>query len=218
MGNENGVYRRTLNREPDDQPREDADGSVDDMFQHLDDAKERYKTAKKRDQQNRSQSFTPLQQEIRARSDVAVLASNYEARLKELEDNEAVTHRSSKAWKTAKIGVDTHGRLPIYYRQEGVVTHKGYISDIIINPDDKTAAAQNFVEHITDADTYEEYNEKLDTTTFIVTHGERFEEQFSQSELELLSGEGYVSENYSYQPAYVIPRPGDFPEIREDGF
>lgn len=201
-----------MERDSDDELGKDGDESVDDMFQHLDDAKERYRTAKKREQ-NKSTSVTPLQQEIRARSDVAVLASNHEARLKEMEDNEAVTHRSSKVWKTAKLGFDAHGQLPIYYRQEGLVTHKGYISDIIINPSDKTAAAKKFVEHITDADTYDEYHEQLDTTTFIVTNGERLDEQFAQSELELLSGGGYVSENFSRQPAYVIQRPGDFPHM-----
>lgn len=199
-------------RDPDDEPRKNEDESVDDMFQHLDDAKERYKTAKRREQTT-STSLTPLQQAIQTRADVAVLASNHEARLNELEANDAVTHRSSKGWKTAKLGVDAHGRLPIYYRQEGLVTHTGYISDIIINPSDNTAAAKKFVEHITDADTYDEYHEQLDTTTFIVTNGERLDEPFSQSDLALLSGKGHVSENYSRQPAYVIHRPGDFPHM-----
>lgn len=195
------------------QQGENTEESIDDMFQHLDGAKERYKADKKRTRKKKSSGRTPLQQAMQSRSDGAVLASNYAVRLKEIEDNDAVTHRSGKAWTTAKIGVDTHDRLPIYYRQDGLVTHKGYITDILIHPDENTAAAKRFIDNITDSDTYDEFHEQLDTTTYIVSDGERLSEPFSQTELELLSGNGYVSENFSRQPAYVIQREGDFPEL-----
>jgi hypothetical protein len=186
------------------------DESFDAMFQHLDGAKERYKENQQQSRRRKMSSLTPLQDAMRSRTDGAVLASNHEARLKEIEENDAVTHRSGKAWTTAKIGVDAHERLPIYYRQDGLVTHTAYITDIIVNPNKNTARAKRFVEHVTDDDTYDQYHEQLDTTTFIVSGGKRLDEPFPQSELELLSGSGNVSADFSRQPAYVVQRLGDF--------
>lgn len=140
------------------------------------------------------------------------MASNHEPRLEEIEDNDAVTHRSGKRWASAKVGVDAHGRLPIYYRLDNLVTHKGYISNIILDPNENTAATEDFIEHITDADTYSDYYDQLDTTTFIVTDGQRLTDPFPQSELKKLSGSGSVSEDFSRQPAYVVQRPDDFPD------
>ncbi len=150
---------------------------------------------------------------MHSRTDVAVLASNHEQRVTELESNDAVTHRSSKAWKSAKVGFDAHGRLPVYYRMDGDVTHKGYISKLVIDPDEHSAEAEELITHITDDDIYGEYNDVLDTTTFVVTDGERLDEPFPQTELQKLSGDGAIDEGYSRQPAYVIQRPGDFPDF-----
>ena len=113
----------------------------------------------------------------------------------------------------AKIGVEAHGRLPIYYRLDNLVTHTGYISAIVLDPSENTIGAEEFLRHVPDADTYSEYYDELDTTTFIVTEGQRLADPFPQSELEKLSGNGSVSENFSRQPAYVVQRPGDFPDF-----
>ena len=185
--------------------------SLDDMMQHLEKAKQLEKPATRRTQRNSTGSG--LQAVIQKRTDAAVLASNFPTRLEEIESNDAVTHRSSKRWKSAKVGVEAHGRLPIYYRMDGQVTHKGYISRIILDPKENTAAAEEFVEHISDTDTYSEHSDRLDTTTFIVTGGERLADPFPQSELRKLSGDGRVAENFSRQPAYVVQRPGDFPNF-----
>lgn len=189
---------------------DDSEDSVEEMMQHLDEAKQRDRTSNRR--RNRS-STTGLQGKMQSRTDVAVLASNHESRVEELESNDAVTHRSGKAWKSAKVGVDAHGKVPIYYRMDGDVTHKGYISKIVIDPDENTAAAEELLQHITDDDTYGEYNDVLDTTTFVVTDGERLDEPFPQTELRKLSGDGTIDEGYSRQPAYVIQRQGDFPDF-----
>lgn len=190
---------------------EDEDESVEEMIQHLDDAKEFAKKAKQRTRKTRS--GTALQNKIARRADVAVLASNYPARLDELVANEKVTHRSSKWWKSAAIGVEAHGRLPIYYRLDGTVTHKGCISHIVLNPEENSSEVEKFIQHISDSDTYGDHSPELDTTTFIVTDGEELDEPFSQTELEKLSGDGPIAEGYSRQPAYVIQRPGDFPDF-----
>lgn len=195
-----------------DSEREGDDESVDEMFKHLDGAKERYKENKQKARRRKASSLTPLQQAMRSRTDGAVLASNHEARLKEIEENDAVTHRSGKPWTTAKIGVDAHGTVPIYYRQDGLVTHTAYITDIVVNPSKNSNRAKRFVEHVTDDDTYDQYHDQLDTTTFIVSEGRQLDDPFPQSELELLSGDGTISEEYSRQPAYVVQRPGDFPK------
>src|SRR6056297_2190367 len=160
---------------------QDPDESLDSMMQHLDEAKQRETPT--RHQRTRSSSKSGLQAKMESRTDVAVLASNYEERLDEFAAEDAVTHRSSKAWKSAKVGYETHGRLPIYYRSDGEVTHKGYISNLVLKPEENTAKAKELLRHITDDDTYEDYNDQLDTTTFVVTDGERLEEPFSQTEL-----------------------------------
>lgn len=199
-----------MDTEPDGSGSDDSEDSVEAMMQHLDEAKQRDRTSNRR---RKRPTATSLQRKMQSRTDVAVLASNHESRVKELESNDAVTHRSGKAWKSAKVGVDAHGKLPIYYRMDGEVTHKGYISKIVIDPDENSAEAEELVQHITDDDTYGEYHDVLDTTTFVVTDGERFNEPFPQTELRKLSGDGTIDEGYSRQPAYVIQRQGDFPDV-----
>lgn len=185
--------------------------SIEEMLQHLDEAKKLQKTSSTRS--SGGGASTKLQREILRRADPAVLASNHEARLSELASKNTVTHRSGKPWKSAKIGVEAHGCLPIYYRLDGEVTHKGYISRILLHPNENTVAADEFVQHITDDDDYSEYHEQLDTTTFLVTDGERLSDPFPQTELQKLSGDGPIDEGYSRQPAYVVQRPGDFPDF-----
>lgn len=189
----------------------DSGESIENMMQHLEEAKQREQTATRQTRQ--SNTTTKLQRQIRQRTDVAVLASNHPSRLEEIAANDPVTHRSGKPWKSAKIGVDAHGRLPIYYRSDGLVTHTGYISRIVLNPSENTTAAEEFVQYISDDDTYGEYHDRLDTTTFIVADGRELAEPFSQAELQKLSGEGTVDEDYSRQPAYVVQRPDDFPDF-----
>lgn len=179
-------------------------------MQHLTEAKQRDRPSSRR---RKRSSVSGLQRKMQSQTDVAVLASNHEARVKELESNDAVTHRSGKPWTSAAVGVEAHGRLPIYYRMDGDVTHKGLISNIVINPDENSVEAEKLVQHITDDDTYGEYHDVLDTTTFIVTDGERLKEPFPQTELQKLSGEGTIDDGYTRQPAYVIQRPDDFPDF-----
>lgn len=188
-----------------------SNDSIDEMMQHLDKAKEARQSSQRR--RRKSKRKTGLQAKIQQRTDVAVLASNFETRLEEIVSNDAVTHRSGKIWKSAKIGVESHGRLPIYYRLDGKITHKGYISRIILNPDKNTDEAKEFIDHISEDDTYSEYHDLLDATTYIVTDGKRLDEPFPQTELEKLSGDGTIEEGYSRQPAYVLQRPDDFPKF-----
>ena len=154
--------------------------------------------------------------EISRRSDGAVLSRNYGERLEEFTELDAVTHRSGKPWVAARKGVEEHGRIPLYYVERdtgGMVTHKGYISRIVIRPNEHEEDAQELRKKISEADTYSEHSDELDTTTFLATDGEELEEPFHQSELELLAGEGNIAENYSRQPAYVKQREGDFPNF-----
>jgi len=188
---------------------DDSDKSVDEMMQHLGDAKELDDSADRKARRNKTGSS--LQDKMKRQSDVAVLASNHEARLDEIATNDAVTHRSGKRWKSAQVGVQTQGYLPIYYRLDGQVTHKGYITDIVLDPGENTSDAEEFVQNITDEDTYSDYFDKLDTTTFIVTAGEELTTPFPQSDLRKVSDGTPIEENYSRQPAYVIHRDGDFP-------
>lgn len=197
-----------MDREPGDTPDTNSEESMDELLDNLDKAKKLDETATER---RRRKTGSGLQNVIRRRTDAAVLASNHEARLEEIVENDAVTHRSGKKWKSAKVGVEAHGRLPLYYRQDGAVTHKGYISRIELDPDGD--AAEEFLQHITDADTYSDYNDRLDTTTFVVTDGEALDDPFPQSELRKLADSEPIDEDYSYQPAYVVQRPGDFPDF-----
>lgn len=82
-----------------------------------------------------------------------------------------------------------------------------------MRPDGAANIPDEIQAHITDDDTYGEHNDKYDTTTFLVTGGQRLAESFSQSELEFIEGGEYVDEDYTYQPAYVRQRDGDFPNF-----
>jgi len=186
-----------------------GDETIDDMMEHLKSAK----ASKQRQAENGDQAQSQLQRSMVKRNDPAILASNFESRLEEIVENDAVTHRSGKAWRTAKIGVDAHGRLPIYYRLNGEITHRGYISDIVLEPDENTDGVEKFLDNISEEDTYENYNDQLDTTTYIVTGGERLDEPFPQSELRKLADGDNIDQGYSRQPAYVRQRQGDFPDV-----
>jgi len=124
-----------------DDSSEDSEESIEDMMQHLDEAKDAKQAERERAQKSRGKSG--LQAKIQKRTDGAVLASNHESRLREIEENDSVTHRSGKAWKSAKAGVEAHGRLPIYYRHDGKITHKAYISEIVLNPNENTEEAED---------------------------------------------------------------------------
>jgi hypothetical protein len=187
----------------------DSSDSVEEMMQHLEEAKKNNSSSR----QNRSNVTSELQAKVRSSRNAAVLASNFESRLEEIEENDAVTHRSSKPWKSAKVGVEAHGRLPIYYRLDSDVTHKGYIFHIVLNPDENTEEAEELARHISEDDTYSDHSDKLDTTTYIVTEGERLDEPFPQTELKKISGDGNIEGGYSRQPAYVHQRPDDFPDF-----
>ena len=198
-----------MNEESDTGERE-SDGSVDDMMKHLDEAKQRDEPPRRN---NRSSSTMSKKAKLmQTRPDAAVLASNYEVRLQELVDLKKVTHRAGNPWTSAKAGLERHGQLPIYYRLDGEITHKGYIVEMVIRPEDESDVPQSIKKHITDDDTYSDFNDKYDTTTYLVTDGERLDEPFPQSDLLRIEGDEYVDENYSYQPAYVRQRDGDFPD------
>jgi hypothetical protein len=56
-----------------------------------------------------------------------------------------------------------------------------------------------------------EFNDELDTTTFLASGGVKLDSPFKQSNLRRVAIDKHVSENDSRQPAYVVQRPGDFP-------
>ncbi|MFW6436667.1 MAG: hypothetical protein ACOCYZ_03435 [Halococcoides sp.] len=150
---------------------------------------------------------------MRQRSDPAVLASNYEERLEELENNEMVTHRSSRSWSSVQSGLDAHGHIPVYYRLDGMITHTGFIIEMVVDPDGASDVPDVIRDNITEEDTYSDFNNKYDTTTYLVTDGQRLADPFPQSDLERLAGGEYIDEDYTYQPAYVRQRDGDFPDF-----
>lgn len=197
-----------------DTPREDKeDASIENMMQHLPAAKERRKSKSKSNTTSKKPRRTGLQRKVRQQSNVAILSKNFADRLDELVESDSITHRSGKELKSAESAVDAHGQLPIYYRSGDTVTHIGIITDIIINPNPDSASAKKFREHISKADTYSEYNDELDTTTYIVKHGKKLDEPFSMTQLKKVSDSEPVDENFWRSPAYVFQRDGDFDSI-----
>lgn len=188
-----------------------GDNTIEEMFQHLPEAKKRDETP--REKTTTSRSLSKKARLMQRRPDPAVLASNFEPRLEELAELPKVTHRCGKPWTSAEVGLEAHGRLPIYYRLNGDVAYTGYIIEMVVRPEDESEVPQVIKDHITEDDTYSEYNDKYDTTTYLVTDGKRLDEPFPQSELERIEGGEYVDEGFRYQPAYVRQRDGDFPDF-----
>lgn len=208
----NTSYRRDyMTDNPDPEGDSDTSDSIDEMLQHLPGAKERAK--KRRATSASNKNWSKKAKLMRQRPDPAVLASNYKSRLEELVELPKVTHRAGKKWSSAKAGLEAHGRMPIYYRLDGEVTYTGYITQMVIHPEDESDVPQVIQDHITEDDTYADYNDKYDVTTFLVTEGKRLDEPFPQSELEQIEGGEFVDEDFSYQPAYVRQRDGDFPDF-----
>ena len=84
---------------------------------------------------------------------------------------------------------------------------------MVVNPQEGDPDAEELRGHISDTDTYSDYNDELDTTTFLVSEGEELKTPFHQSDLTVISTGNAVSEDLSRQPAYVKQRPGDFADF-----
>ena len=201
MGNDNNSDKYT----------DGGDDTIEEMIQHLDKAKKTRRETSERTKTSRS--LSKKARLMQKRPDPAVLASNFEPRLEELAELPKVTHRCGKPWTSAEAGLEAHGRLPIYYRLDGEVAYIGYIIEMAIRPEDESDVPQVIKDHITEDDTYSDYNDKYDTTTYLVADGKRLDEPFPQSELERIEGGEYVDEGFRYQPAYVRQRDGDFPDF-----
>lgn len=197
-----------------DEDIEDSDNSsLDEMFEHLEGAKARRKkrgSMEERRKRERRQ-YSGLAYEVRQHRNVAVLTKNYEDRLDELVQNDAVTHRHGTEWTTAKSAIDAHGQLPIYYRTGDEVTHTGIITDILLDPDPSSTEAEKFRDQISDQDTYGEHRAELDKTTYIVERGQKLDEPFPMTDLIKVSDSEPVSPGFwRGAPAYVFQRDGDF--------
>lgn len=79
--------------------------------------------------------------------------------------------------------------------------------------EEDTPNVQWCLDHISDADTYGDCNDTLDTTTYSVTDSARLEEPFSQTELRKVHNGEPIDENVSRHPACVSQQPGDFPDF-----
>jgi hypothetical protein len=187
------------------------DSSLNEMMQHLGEAK---KLDKSRLKSNRTQ-WSGLQRKVRKQRNVAILSKNYSDRLAELVDRTKITHRSGSRLVSAAAAFDAHGQLPIYYRTGDMVTHTGIITDLILDPDPESQKAEKFRSQISEDDDYADYNEELDTTTYIVEHGRRLDEPFQMTELRKVSDEESIDEGFWRSPAYVFTREGDFPSLHE---
>jgi len=190
-----------------------GDTSIDEMMKHLQPAKERRKKrgSKKQQRKRERRKYSGVAYKIRQNPKIAVLTKNYESRLKDLVENDAVTHRHGSEWKAAESAVDAHGQLPIYYRTGDEVTHTGIITEIILNPNKNSKKAEKFREHISEGDTYSEHREELDTTTYIVEQGQKLDEPFEMTDLIKVSDKEPVSPGFwRSAPTYVFHRDQDF--------
>lgn len=191
---------------------EDSDEtSVDEMMQHLEEAK-------KRDRSKSSKSrrrWSGLQRKVREHPNVAILSKNYTDRLNELVESDAITHRSGSILRSAEAAFDAHGSLPIYYRTGDTVTHTGIITDLITDPDPDSEKAKKFRQHISESDTYSDHNDELDKTTYIVKQGQKLEDPFPMTDLRKVKNNEPIDEGFWRSPAYVFQRnDDDFPGIQ----
>lgn len=194
--------------DPVDTSAEAEDTSLDGMMQHLEDAKQRDNSNARSSKQRRR--WSGLQRKVRQQQNVAILSKNYTDRLDELVEREAITHRSGSTLRSAEAAFDAHGRLPIYYRTGDTVTHTGLITALAIDPDPDSDEADAFRKQISADDTYGEYNDELDETTYIVEHGRELEDTFPMTELRKVSNNEPIDEGFWRSPAYVFHRDGDF--------
>jgi hypothetical protein len=148
--------------------------------------------------------------EIQSCERSAILIRDYD-RLDDFDHQDIAMHRSHKPWNAAKAGVEKFGHLPLYYakaaKNDGTVTHTGYMTMIVLNPNENEEKAQTLKNKLTDE--YAKYHAEFDTTTFLVERVEEIENPFHQSNLQKLSG-GNIHENYSREPVYVQHRSNDF--------
>lgn len=153
-----------------------------------------------------------VQRAIRNTPTAAVFSRNYPTRLEQAVELGKVTHRASKVWRSAEIGVKKHGSMTIYYATRdgtGMVTHRGTITSVVINPEPGDTEAERLDQLVPADDTYSQYNtpiagyERLDTTNYLVEDCIELDDPFHFTELHKLSDRTPLDDNYSRQPAYV---------------
>ncbi|QSW97651.1 YbaB/EbfC family nucleoid-associated protein [Haloterrigena alkaliphila] len=161
-----------------------------------------------------------VQRKVRNTTNAAIFSRNYPTRLEEAVELGEVTHRASKVWRAAEVGVKKHGSMPLYYAtrdREGMITHRGEITSIVIDPEPEDPEAERLEDLVSDDDTYSQHNSppegyaRLDRTNYLVEDCRALEEPFHFTELHKLSDGTPLDEDYSYQPAYVYQH-GTHPE------
>lgn len=184
--------------------------SIDDLMQHLPDAKERNKSRKRK--RKRMKKYTNEIARTMARDEnTGVLTNTYESRREEMVTQGIVTHRSNKGWKSALVAYKEHGRVPIYYRTGSTVTHAAYITDIAIDLEPESARAARFRAHISDEDTWSDTHDEIAPTIYIVENAVELTDPFPMTDLKKVKDSEPIDENFIRPLSYVYLRDGDFP-------
>lgn len=139
-------------------------------------------------------------------SDPAVFTRNFQVRLDDAVRLETVTHRANKPWRSARIGIEVHGELPIYIKsrdaERNVVTHVGTLEDVVVYPTENPEKATRLREHVADRDTWSEHFDGADTL-YLLRDCRELEDPFPFTELRKIVDGEPLPPSYSRQPAYV---------------
>lgn len=150
--------------------------------------------------------YSSPQVAMRNVSNPAVFTRNFHVRLDDAVRLEKVTHRANKPWRSAQVGIERHGELPIYIKsrdeERNVVTHVGILEDIVVYPADNPEKADQLRNYVADRDTWSEHFDGADTL-YLLSDCKELEDPFPFTKLrKIVNGEPLPS-SYSRQPAYV---------------
>lgn len=139
-------------------------------------------------------------------SNPAIFTRNFPSRLEDAVNLQKVTHRANKPWRSAEIGINHHGQLPVYIKSRGVdenvVTHVGTIEDVVVYPDENPEKEEQLSEYVAGRDTWDEHFNGADTL-YLLSDCRVVDDPFPFTELrKIVNGEPLPS-SYSRQPAYV---------------
>lgn len=139
----------------------------------------------------------------------AIFTRNFPSRLEDAVRLQKVTHRANKPWRSAEFGIKLHGMLPAYIKSRdvdnNVVTHVGTVEDVVVDPSESPAKADQLQKFVAERDTWSEFFDGA-VTLYLLTNCRELDEPFPFTELrKIVDGEPLPS-TYSRQPAYVYEK------------
>ncbi|OCQ92842.1 hypothetical protein BCD64_08895 [Nostoc sp. MBR 210] len=157
-----------------------------------------------------------LQTKVKQNSNCAIFSRNYSEHLNEAIEissnnpRQPITFRSSVAWSSAKLAVETHGQRKIYFAPVGdsnLVSYEGKLEKVELYPELSSQTAKDILQHCTQSTQeeglWEEAGKIGVKTLYVISNCHKLTSPFPFTHLRKLIDSTPINENFSYSYAVV---------------